>query len=103
MDHNGAGVIRLIYVQENEAGLLSCSFSFYQILLLFHPGYVPAGWIFMALVQSVKQIAVPLHTTSFLFQFQNKEGISRREKLYCCHSPLSPFLLLLPVCLSAST
>lgn len=61
------------------------------MLLLFHQGNVPAGSIFMvsgAICR--KQIAVPLRTTSFLFQLQIREQ-GLKVKKDCSLNSLSSF------------
>ncbi len=103
LDHNGAGVSHLSYVQQNKTATSSFLSQIIALLLLFHPGNVPAGRICM--VPSAicrKQIAVPLRTTSFLFPAPNQQGVSRWEKQDCCRNPLSPFNYCC-LCLSAST
>lgn len=64
----------------------------HAMLPLFHPGNVPASRIFMvsgAICR--KQIAVPLRTTSFLFQLQiRKESQGEGNKIAGIpHSPFS--------------
>lgn len=69
------------------------------MLLLFHLRNVPPGRIFMVSGAICgKQIAVPLRTTSFLFQLQiRKQSQGEKNKIAALtHSPLSITAAFMP-------